>query len=147
MFGLVPFRTNKLNGRGDVFQDFLSDFFNDDLFTSLNTINLNQFNVDVRETENEYLVCAELPGVKKEDINLDFRDNQLIISAKREEFHDSNKDSYIRRERSYGEFSRVLSFNNIDEKNIAAKFENGELKIILPKEIKGEQNSSRIFIQ
>ena len=147
MFGLVPFRTNKLNGRGDVFQDFLSDFFNDDFFAPLNTINLNQFNVDVRETQNEYLVCAELPGVKKEDINLDFRDNQLIISAKREEFHDSSKDSYVRRERSYGEFSRVLNFNNVDNKNIAAKFENGELKIILPKEIKGQQNSSKIFIQ
>ena len=76
MFGLVPFRTSKLNGRGDVFQDFLSDFFNDDFFTSLNTINLNQFNVDVRETQNEYLVSAELPGVKKENINLDFRDNE-----------------------------------------------------------------------
>lgn len=147
MFGLIPFRTNKLSRRGDVFQDFLSDFFNDDLFTPLNNINLNQFNVDVRETENEYLVCAELPGVKKEDINLDFRDNQLMISAKREEFHDSNKDSYVMKERSYGEFSRVLNFNNVDEKNIAAKFENGELKIILPKEIKGENNSSRIFIQ
>lgn len=147
MFGLIPFRTDKLSRRGDVFQDFLSDFFNDDFFTPLNNINLNQFNVDVRETENEYLVCAELPGVKKEDINLDFRDNQLMISAKREEFHDSNKDSYVMKERSYGEVSRVLNFNNVDEKNIAAKFENGELKIILPKEIKGEQNSSRIFIQ
>lgn len=147
MFGLIPFRTDKLSRRGDVFQDFLSDFFNDDFFTPLNNINLNQFNVDVRETENEYLVCAELPGVKKEDINLDFRDNQLMISAKREEFHDSNKDSYVMKERSYGEVSRVLNFNNVDEKNIAAKFENGELKIILPKEIKGENNSSRIFIQ
>ena len=137
MFGLVPFRTSKLNGRGDVFQDFLSDFFNDDFFTSLNTINLNQFNVDVRETQNEYLVSAELPGVKKENINLDFR----------EEFHDSNKDNYVRRERSYGEFSRALNFSNVDKKNIAAKFENGELKIILPKEIKGQQDSSKIFIQ
>ncbi len=147
MFGLVPFRTNTLNARGGFFDDFLSDFFNDDFFSPV-SMESNQFNADVRETANEYLVCAELPGVKKEDISLDFNNNQLTILAKREEFHDESKDNYIRKERSYGQFSRSLYFDNVDKKNIAAKFENGELKIILPKEIKGEQEKqSKIFIQ
>ena len=100
-----------------------------------------------KETDNEYLVSAELPGVNKNDISLDYKNNTLTISAKREEVHDESKDSYIRKERSYGQFSRSFYFDNVKQDKIRAKFENGELKIILPKEVKTKENNSGIFIE
>ena len=150
MFGLIPFRTHNTKEVGGTFADFISDFFNDDLWAPMGmnlNLNMNKFSADVRETENEYLVSAELPGVNKEDISLDYNDNNLVIKARRMESHDDSRDSYIRKERSYGEFSRAFYLDNVDKSKIRAKFDNGELKIILPKEIKGQSSSSEIFIE
>lgn len=150
MFGLIPFRTKNTDSRGAALSDFFDEFFNDDFLTPLGMdvdMSMNRFNADVRETENEYLVCAELPGVNKDDISLNFKNNNLIITAKREEVHDDSKDSYIRKERSYGQFSRSFYFNNVKQDKIRAKFENGELKIILPKEVKTKEHESNIFIE
>lgn len=146
MFGLIPFRTHQLNENQGGFENLFGDFFNDDFISPLN-VNSNKFSTDIKENDNEYLVTAELPGVKKEDIKLDFKDNKLIISAKRENIVEEKKDNYIRKERSYGQFSRSFYFNNVDKKKIVAKFENGELKIILPKEIKDREEESKIVIQ
>ncbi len=148
MFGLIPFRNHSTSEFGGNFEDFLSDFFNDDFFTPIGiTGGMSKFSADVRETDNEYLVCAELPGVNKEDISLDYANNNLIIKARRQEAHDDNKDSYLRRERCYGEFSRAFYLDNVNKEGIRAKFENGELKIILPKQVSTQNSSSSIFIE
>ena len=148
MFGLIPFRTHNTNEIGGTFADFMSDFFNDDFFSPMEmTSEISKFNADVRETDNEYLVSAELPGVNKEDINLDYDNNNLIIRARRQEVHDDKRENYIRKERSYGEFSRSLYLNNVNKEGIRAKFDNGVLKIILPKQIKSEHSNSSIFIE
>ena len=148
MFGLIPFRTHNTNELGGTFADFISDFFNDDFFSPMEMISgMNQFSADVRETNNEYLVSAELPGINKEDIKLDYDNNNLIIRAKRQEAHDDSRDNYIRKERSYGEISRSFYIDNVIKEGIRAKFDNGELKIILPKQVKTHQSNSRIFIE
>ena len=148
MFGLIPFINHSTSKTGGSFENFLSDFFNDDFFTPMGLAGgMGKFSADVRETDNEYLVCAELPGVNREDISLDYADNNLVIRAKRQESHDENKDSYIRKERCYGEFSRAFYLDNVNKEGIRAKFENGELKIILPKEVSRQRNSSRINIE
>ena len=149
MFGLIPFRTNKNNEgeeKGLTMNNLFSDFFNDDFFAPID-FGQKSFNADVKESEKEYLVCAELPGVKKENINLDFKDNYLTISAKRDEVHDEKKDSYIRKERVYGQFSRKLYIPNVDRTKVTAKFENGELKVILPKEKPEVKTESKITIE
>ena len=148
MFGLIPFRTHNTNELGGTFADFISDFFNDDFFSPMEMISgMNQFSADVRETNNEYLVSAELPGINKEDIKLDYDNNNLIIRAKRQEAHDDSRDNYIRKERSYGEISRSFYIDNVNKEGIRAKFDNGELKIILPKHVKTQHSNSRIFIE
>lgn len=147
MFGLIPFRTNGIDKKGGSFDDFLTGFLNDDFFSPMSFGNNINFNADIRETENEYLVSAELPGVRKEDINLEYRDNNLIISAKRNEEINEEKDNYIRRERTYGELSRSFHVGNVDRSKICAKFENGELQIVLPKLNKTFDESSKINIQ
>lgn len=146
MFGLIPFKTNQLNKNQEGFENLFGDFFNDDFLSPLNG-NSNKFSADIKENDSEYLVCAELPGVKKEDIELDFKDNKLIISAKREDIVDEKKENYIRKERNYGEFTRVFTFMNIDKDKITAKFENGELKITLPKKAIEKEQKSKIEIK
>ena len=148
MFGLIPFRTHNIKEVGGTFADFISDFFNDDFFSPMGMLDgMGKFSADVRETDNEYLVSAELPGVNKEDIKLDYKDNNLIIRARRQEVHDDKRENYIRKERSYGEFSRSLYLNNVNKESIRAKFDNGVLKVILPKQVKTEHSNSSIFIE
>lgn len=147
MFGLIPFRTNGVDKKGGSFDNFFNGFFNDDFFSPMSFGKNQNFNADIKETKNEYLVSAELPGVKKEDINLEYRDNNLIISAKRNEEINEKKDNYIRRERTYGEISRSFHVENVDKSKIGAKFENGELQIILPKVNKTFEQSSKIQIE
>lgn len=110
------------------------------------SVKINKFNSDIIEKDNEYIVSAELSGVSKEDISLDYKNNYLVINAKRNEEHKDKEDNYIRKERSYGEFSRSFYFDNIVQDKISAKFENGVLKIILPKEVKKEDKARQIKI-
>lgn len=145
MFGMIPFRKNnnslnRGNGFGDFFDNFFSD--SDDFFAPMVFNNSSNFNVDLKEDENSYTVEADLPGIKKEDIALDYENNYLTISAKRDEtVEDKNKNNgnYVRRERRYGEFKRSFYIDNIDETNVDAQFNNGVLKITLAKKNKGIQ--------
>lgn len=128
MFGLIPFRTDT-NGAGGTLADFMSDFFNDDFLAPMGmNFDMSKFRADVRETENEYLVSADLPGVNKEDISLNYNNNNLIISAKRSEFHDESKDNYIRKERSYGEFSRSFYLENVNKEGIRQNLKMANLR-------------------
>ena len=84
MFGLVPFKKNGVKTTGDSFDDFITGFFNDDFFTPIASI--NNFNTDIKETDTEYIVEADLPGVKKEDITIDYKDNNLIINNYKDDY-------------------------------------------------------------
>ncbi|EYE87750.1 heat-shock protein [Fervidicella metallireducens AeB] len=145
MFDLVPFRRNNLTRNDEFFTPFLKTFFDDDFFTAMKDIQGN-FRVDLKETENNYLVEAELPGVKREAIDIDYENNHLTISAKREETLEDEKGDYVRRERHYGEFKRQFYVDNVDEDKINATFKDGVLKIILPKLTKGRDKKKKIDI-
>ena len=103
---------------------------------------------DVKETETSYELTVDLPGFKKEDVHLDLEDGYLTISAKREHNHDEKdkKGNFIRRERSFGEFSRKFYVGDVKESEIDAHLENGILTINLPKE-KKVPNKNRIEIK
>lgn len=147
MFGMVPFRRNNNNvaKRGDYFEDFFNNFFSDDFFAPA-MLNNNSFKVDVKEDDNQYLVEADLPGMKKENINLEYENNYLTISAKKEDVLEDKRDNYVRRERSYGEFRRSFYVDNVDESKVDASFTDGVLKIALPKKEKGKENRRQIDI-
>ncbi|WML33143.1 Hsp20 family protein [Clostridium sp. OS1-26] len=79
----------------------------------------NSFRVDLKETENEYMVEADLPGINKEAIDVEYENNYLTISAKREEtIENKDNNNYVRRERSYGEFKRRFYIDNVDKEKI-----------------------------
>lgn len=146
MSDMMPFRKNNLSRREDSFSDFIRDLFDDDFFTSIN-YNRGNFRADLKEANGNYYVEADLPGVKKGDIEIDYHNNYLIISAKRDESMENDKENYVRRERHYGEFKRSFHIDNVDEDNIKASFNDGVLKIILPKLNKEDNNRRRINIE
>lgn len=148
MFEMVPFRRNhnNLSSRGDYFDDFFNNFFSEDTFTPMILKNTN-FKVDVKETENEYLVEADLPGINKDNISLEYENNYLTVTAKRENtVEDKSNSNYVRRERSYGEFKRSFYIDNVDENSVNASFADGVLRITLPKKQKGKASKRRIDI-
>lgn len=111
----------------------LDDFFNDEFF--LPSFNSNS-HLDVYQEDNKYVVEVDLPGYKKEEINMSFNNDLLTIKAEHKEEKKEDTKKYIYRSRSQSMFSRQIRFNNIDHSNIDAKFEEGVLKVTLP--IRGE---------
>lgn len=146
MFDIVPFarRSSEIQNYKNLFdfESVFENFFNDRFFPALYK-NSAQMKVDVKENENEYVLEAELPGIKKEDLNLQIDDDRLTISVQKNEQTDEEKDNYIRRERSYSAMTRSFGIANVDADNVNAKYENGVLSVKLPKKpqkaIKGKQ--------
>lgn len=139
MFNVVPFRKNNaMTKKGFGLDDFFSDFLRDDFF-SPTFVGGNSFKVDLKEDDNNYTIDADLPGIKKEDISLEYDNNYLTISAKRDETVENKDDDFVRRERTYGEFKRSFYIDNVDENTVDASFTDGVLKVTLPKKEKGIQ--------
>ena len=136
MFGLVPFNSNNMPSKrdsfGSLFDIFNEPFFNDFPMTASTS---GKFKVDVKDNGKEYELSAELPGMQKENISLDYTNSYLTISAqKNEEKNDTDsKGNYLRRERHFGSMSRSFYIDNIDETKISAEFKDGVLKVTLPK--------------
>jgi HSP20 family protein len=90
--------------------------------------------VDVRETEKEILIEAELPGIDEKDISLALQDGVLTIRGEKKHEHDEEKENYRVMERRYGSFQRSLRLpDSVDEDKVEANFNNGVLKVSLPK--------------
>jgi len=90
--------------------------------------------VNINETKDEFVVTADLPGIKKEDISINMENNMLTVMGERKFEVDEKKDNYHRVEKRYGKFSRSFRIpNNVDEKNVDAEYRNGELFITLKK--------------
>ena len=89
---------------------------------------------DVMETENSIIVITDLPGVKKEDIDIDISEDSIDITAKFEDEIDEEGANYIKKERSYGETKRSIKLpTQINVKEATAKFNDSILTVNLPK--------------
>ena len=141
MFGMLPFDRGD-NNLFDTFDNFARDFFR------RSNADLPAFRTDIRDTGDSYVLEAELPGFKKEDITLDLKDGILTITAAHtEQSEEATQGSYIRRERRYGSFQRSFDVTGIDESGISAAYENGVLALNLPKAKPAEPEVRRIAIQ
>lgn len=90
--------------------------------------------VDVIDRDTEVVVKAELPGVKKEDLDVSLSDNKLVIKATTSHEKKEEEGEYFRRETSRGEFQRTLMLpENIDDENVQATFKDGLLELKMPK--------------
>jgi len=89
---------------------------------------------DISETKKEYVVKAVLPGVAKEDIQIDLKDNRLTICGTRANSSDSDEETFHRVESFYGSFSRTFALpDNVDAEKLHAECKKGVLSVHLPK--------------
>lgn len=141
-------------------ENLFDDFFDDDfsMFPALTGRNplygkhaKNLMKTDVRETENTYELDIDLPGFKKDEISIDLKDGYLSINAAKglDRDQEDKKGKYIRQERYAGACSRSFFVGEgVEPKDVSAKFEDGILKISLPKQVKKElPQSPRIAIE
>lgn len=94
-----------------------------------------QIKMDVKEADNQYLIKAEIPGVKKDDIHVTVEGNRVSISAEvKKEKEEKEGERVIRSERSYGMVSRSFSLaDEVDQSKVQAKYTDGVLELTLPK--------------
>ena len=139
MVGMLPFERHNDSNLFDVFDNFFGK----------NSAALPDFRTDIKELDGKYILEAELPGFNKEDLNLEVKDGVLTISAehKEEKEEKDEQGNYLRRERRYGSFSRSFDVSGIDEKGITAAYENGILKLTLPKATPAVEPTHRIAIE
>jgi HSP20 family protein len=131
----------------DNFESAMRRFFSPTLFDRDSSQQL-QMRIDVSEKDGSYLVKADIPGVKKDDINIRVDGNMVQIDAevKREKETKGNGDKVLRSERYYGTVSRAFSLaQDVDEGNVQARYADGVLTLELPK--KASSAARKIAIQ
>jgi HSP20 family protein len=102
--------------------------------------------MDVSETDHSYVIKAEIPGVSKEDIKVNIVGNQVSITAESKRETEVKGENMIRRERQYGQQSRIFSLaNEINDAEVHAEYRNGVLEMVLPK--KSNSGGKKIAIQ
>ncbi|MBZ4646511.1 MAG: hypothetical protein PWR27_851 [Petroclostridium sp.] len=143
MFDLVPFRKRHGDLMNSFFgRDFMDSFFNNDFFLS----STSGIRADIKENEKEYIIEAEIPGVNKEAIEVELRDDYLTISANHNEEINEERENYIRKERRTGRISRSFYVENVRNEDVKATYNNGILKIVLPKSKEGKKKGYKIDI-
>ena len=127
MFGMIPFERHE-NNLFDAFDNFERNFFG-------NTSSAVTFRTDIRDEGDRFVLEAELPGFRKEDIQLHLKDGILTVSAQRTASSEEKdqQGNYIRRERRFGSFARSFDVAGIDEESISAAYQDGILELTLPK--------------
>lgn len=136
MLTLSPFTKNELQKKDShEFVDFynmLEDFFNGNIMGGKG-LKVDTFKLDVKDQGDSYLVEAEMPGIKKEEIELDYQDGHLIIQVSQNQETKEEKGDYIHRERRSTAMQRSIFLQDVNIEKIDAKLEEGVLKISLPK--------------
>lgn len=140
MFELIPFARHMTTvDPFAAFDDMERSFFNGSAVSA--------FRTDVVDTGDSFLLEAELPGFKKEDISLDVENDCLTISAKREHSTDENKPNFVKRERFYGSFSRCFDVSGINVDAIEAEYTDGVLKLTMPKKVETVPPTRKLSIK
>ena len=123
------------------FEDINRAFFGDN--------SLAEFKTDIRDVGDGFVLEADLPGFKKEDINLSLNGDTLTIKAERHsDFEDQDKKSgYLRCERSYGSYRRSFDVTGVDVSQISASYNDGVLRIRLPKQAPKQPDARTIVIE
>ncbi len=142
MFELSPHRKRRELMQSLFGLDPVKEFWGHDFFPNI----FNEIRTDIKENENEYIVEAELPGVKKEDLVVELKDNTLTIAAQTISESKEESDNYLRRERTMGQVKRSYYVENVDHNAVKADYKDGLLKIILPKLKAEKADNFRISI-
>lgn len=129
----------------DIFEDAFEDFFKPVCFNRQE----KGMRTDIKENDKEYAFEIEMPGFNKDEIKITLEDNYLTVSAQKaekQENEDKQTHNYIRRERNVS-VSRSYYIDEVQKDKIKAKYENGILSIIAPKEEPKKLEQSTITIE
>lgn len=103
--------------------------------------------IDVRENDKEIVFEAELPGIEEKDVQVSVRDGVLSLKGEKKSERDEKKDTYHLVERSYGSFERSFTLpDSADQDKIAANFNKGVLRIVVPKRAEAVKAEKKIPI-
>ena len=127
-------KSESIRTRDSVFDDLFNELYSlPTSFLSKSGMDLSP-RIDISETDSEYKIEAELPGINQKEIDVKIDNNILTIKGKKEDIKEEKEKNYHLRERYYGAFQRSISLpNNIEPEKIKASFENGVLNISVPK--------------
>jgi HSP20 family protein len=102
--------------------------------------------MDLVETDEHFVLKADLPGLAESDVNIEVEDNVLTVSGERKAEHEDKREGYVRVERAYGSFRRSLTLpEGVDPEAVTASFDNGVLEVRVPKP--EERKPRRVAIQ
>lgn len=148
MFEMRPYRRNSMSTWNPFseMEEMERRLFNNDFFSGRG---LAEFKTDITDEGDYYELKADLPGFKKEDIKLSLNGDTLTIKAERHsDFEDQDKKSgYLRCERSYGSYSRSFDVTGVDVSQISASYNDGVLRIHLPKQASKQPDARTIVIE
>ena len=133
-----------------VFGDFLYDWRWPDRTLNMLDRQMGSFmpEIDVTETDKEFRITADLPGMDEKDLEVSFIDGGLSIKGEKREEHEEEKGDVYRAERRYGAFERMMPLSSdIDVNKAKATFKKGVLKITLPKTENARSNRKTIPIE
>lgn len=149
MFELRPYsrKNNSLYNPFKEMDELENSFFGSPFGFFTNAI--DEFKTDIKDEGDHYELIADLPGFDKKDIKLDISDDTLTVSAQRHSEHEEKdkKGKYIRCERSYGNYSRSFDLSGVKADEVTAKYENGVLKLTMPKKTETKPSSRRLEIE
>ena len=137
MFDLIPFAAKSR----DLFDSF------DRRFWGEGAAALGEFRTDISEEGDKYVLEAELPGFKREDISIDVEDDRLTITAKNNSEENTDTKNYVHRERRSAVYQRSFSISNIETGAITAAYADGILTLNLPKVQPKAAETRKIQIQ
>jgi HSP20 family protein len=102
--------------------------------------------MDLVETDDHFVLRADLPGLSEDDVNIELEDSVLTVSGERKAEHEDKKEGFYRLERSFGQFRRSLTLpDGVDADGISAAFDKGVLEVRIPKP--EERKPHRVAIQ
>ena len=125
------------------------NIFDDFMFPVVKENNLGKMKCDIYEKEGIFYLEMDIPGFDKNDVDIQIDDNDyLTITAEKSSCNEEiDEKNYIRKERTYGKYQRSFYVGNIDKNGIEASFENGILKVIMPKKEEEKLSTQKIEIK
>ncbi len=109
-------------------------FYLDDIFDNFMTArDRNEMKCDIYEKDGNYHIEMDVPGFDKKDISIEEKDGYLTITAEKHNEENTEEKNYIKRERVYGKYQRSFYLGDLDTDNVEAEFNNGTLKLVIPK--------------
>lgn len=124
----------------------VDDFLNDNIFNWPNMTNGGNSlpRVNITETDEDFRVEMAAPGMKREDFHVELDNDNLVISSEMSDTKEEENTSYTRREFSYGSFRRSFHLpNTVEAEKIEAKYEDGLLRLLIPKKEEARRKPAR----